>query len=66
MPGREWLQAHIDDVKYMGKPLVLEEFGKAVGERPVPPQSYVVHSDSIWGYWAWFGAIQCEVWLRNS
>ena len=32
MPGRAWLQAHIDDVKYMGKPLVLEEFGKAVGE----------------------------------
>ena len=30
--GRTWLQAHIDDVKYMGKPLVLEEFGKAVGE----------------------------------
>ncbi|CAL5224413.1 g7095 [Coccomyxa viridis] len=29
--GKAWLQAHIDDVKYMGKPLVLEEFGKAVG-----------------------------------
>ena len=30
--GKTWLQAHIDDVKYLGKPLVLEEFGKAVGE----------------------------------
>ncbi|CAK0785548.1 hypothetical protein CVIRNUC_008758 [Coccomyxa viridis] len=29
--GKTWLQAHIDDVKYLGKPLVLEEFGKAVG-----------------------------------
>ncbi len=35
---RAWLQAHIDDVKYLGKPLVLEEFGKAVGElvKPCP------------------------------
>lgn len=29
--GQKWLQAHIDDTKYLGKPLVLEEFGKAVG-----------------------------------
>lgn len=36
---REWLQAHIDDVKYLGKPLVLEEFGKAVGEPHLPVPS---------------------------
>ncbi len=29
--GQTWLAAHIADVKYLGKPLVLEEFGKAVG-----------------------------------
>jgi hypothetical protein len=34
--GQAWLQAHIDDTKYLGKPLVLEEFGKAVGAWPNP------------------------------
>ncbi|EIE27747.1 glycoside hydrolase [Coccomyxa subellipsoidea C-169] len=29
--GQTWLAAHIADTKYLGKPLVLEEFGKAVG-----------------------------------
>ncbi len=29
--GQTWLSAHIADTKYLGKPLVLEEFGKAVG-----------------------------------
>ena len=61
MPGRAWLQAHIDDVKYMGKPLVLEEFGKAVGELPSPRQSYVVHRHCIWTCWAWFWRDLCEV-----
>ena len=34
--GTTWLNAHIADVKYLGKPLVLEEFGKAVGARSLP------------------------------
>ena len=38
--GKTWLQAHIDDVKYLGKPLVLEEFGKAVGELLTSPPAY--------------------------
>ena len=37
--GKTWLQAHIDDVKYLGKPLVLEEFGKAVGELLASPSA---------------------------
>lgn len=44
MPGRTWLQAHIDDVKYMGKPLVLEEFGKAVGEL-LGPNFYIAKQE---------------------
>lgn len=29
--GRAWLNAHMKDAWYLGKPVVIEEFGKAVG-----------------------------------
>jgi hypothetical protein len=28
---RKWLDAHLKDQWYLGKPVVIEEFGKAVG-----------------------------------
>ena len=31
--GRAWLDAHMKDAWYLGKPVVIEEFGKAVGAR---------------------------------
>ena len=31
--GREWLDAHMADAYYLGKPVVIEEFGKAIGAR---------------------------------
>ncbi len=31
--GRAWLDAHLKDAWYLGKPVVIEEFGKAIGAR---------------------------------
>ena len=31
---RKWLDTHLKDQWYMGKPVVIEEFGKALGESP--------------------------------
>ena len=36
--GQAWLAAHIADTRYLGKPLVLEEFGKTVGARSLAPE----------------------------
>lgn len=35
--GKAWINAHLAQSRIMGKPLVLEEFGKAVGEPPALP-----------------------------
>ncbi len=32
---RKWLDTHLKDQWYMGKPVVIEEFGKAIGKSPV-------------------------------
>jgi hypothetical protein len=34
--GRTWLDAHMKDAYYLGKPVVLEEFGKAIGAARLP------------------------------
>ena len=46
---RKWLDAHLKDQWYLGKPVVIEEFGKAVGARSsfshlylLPPSSFKV------------------------
>ena len=31
---RKWLDTHLKDQWYMGKPVVIEEFGKAIGTSP--------------------------------
>ena len=36
--GQQWMQAHIADTQYLGKPLVLEEFGKTVGAHATTSQ----------------------------
>ena len=32
---KSWLQAHLDDAKALGKPLLVEEFGKAIDAKKV-------------------------------
>lgn len=47
--GRAWLDAHMKDAYYLGKPVVLEEFGKAIGA--APPARTPLDENPTKGWW---------------
>jgi hypothetical protein len=46
--GVRWIQAHAENAALLGKPLVIEEFGKFVGAPPLQPSLvFLVHAESL-------------------